>query len=92
MSPVRSSILTLTFCAMLLAGCSSDGVSKEGFVTATDGDVLYVAREGTPAAAEIEESGHIAKPITAVGARVDGKKVMGGDEETLAAYLGWDDE
>ena len=62
------------------------------FVSIIHKEQLHIAVEGSEGADQIAENGHIAKPVTAVGARVDGLKVMAPDEQTLAAYLGWNDE
>jgi len=59
------------------------------YVTAVHKNGLHIAIASSEAAKELREKGHFAKPITAVGARVDGMKVMAADEQTLALYLNW---
>ena len=68
---------------------SASTMGHGDFVTATHDGELFVAKKGTPGAEEISEKGRLAKPITAIGARVDGMKVMAPDEETLYAFLDW---
>ena len=67
----------------------SEAVTTAAFVTTETEDAFYVAMAGTEAAEELEANGELGQPITAVGARVKGKKVYADTEDTLAAFLGW---
>ncbi len=93
LSLIAVAALTLTACETTSKTDDHAGhhaaVDKAGYVTAEHKGQLYVAKKGTDAAEQLKKDGHFAKPITAIGARVNGMKVMAPDEATLHAYLGW---
>lgn len=73
-------------------GCASYSgpFDKPGYLTAADDDVVYVVREDDEDhVTMLKNDGRLENPITAVGARVDGKKVMAPNEDTLYGYLDW---